>query len=1019
MHSLSTSAITLRRCLITGNRQVSGHNATGNIALFINGSLAMESCVVAGNAAEAASTNAKFDVSSTATITNCLFTDNQARGPAFAKDATVNACTFAGNRTANLEITGSNVTLIIANSIVMSPYQAGLSHVFDTWWEGDAGGAIPGFQNAANPVGADGVWLTADDGYQLAASSPLIDTLGSTGWVPPPASDLRGLVRPQGRRTDPGAYERDQGGQAPVATSQTVAGQEDADVAVTVLGNDADSAVLTGRILSLPARGSLFPTVDGATASGPAIISGDLPFPLPDPQRRVLYRPPADANGAAYASFTVDLDDGLHTSFPASVTVNLAVVNDPPTVVQPAALLVFEDFASTAVTVAGIGCGDPEGGQTLSVTAISSDPAVLPHPLVTYASPAGTAILTLVPAPDAFGSATVSVTIRDDAGSALGGSDATTVSFPVQVYGLNDPPTFYIHHSLEFSKPGLLVRDEDSAWVTIKLRGLSSGPANESSQLLGLLATPTDAALLEVEVLSLDPATEAQVRLRPRPDRHGSAQVVLTLLDDGESSPGNNALTRTVSVLVAPINDPPTVARNLPIAVARGARAAIDRDHLLITDPDQQPEAAFFLVVDTPPAHGAIERDLVPLAAGASFTMQDISDGRITYRHDGSAPVGDLATLSFSDGLLDRPFPTVALSVAVDGRAVPLVTIPGQGPAWAEGGSAVAVAATATVSDADDAALPGGSITVSVAGDDGSAVLALADQGAGAGQVSIRGASVYYGGKALGTWSGGSAGTPLSIQLFVADATIEAVQAVVRAVTFRLAGSAPAAGARTVTVVVDDGSSGASAPAATAIAVVLRDDPPTVRTVRLGLPAGTSVEFALAADDADSATLSWALAGKGERFAASLVDAGRGRVRLTAPADSRGEDLLAVTVADGSSTVAASIPVLVTGPDDPRPLPAGEFPGEAFADEVLRVDIPWDCRQLPGARLAFAASADAPAGLVLAATGATSMRATWAVPAHEPPGHRRFAIIASDTVSGASGALPVLLPVRPRPQGSN
>jgi hypothetical protein len=246
------------------------------------------------------------------------------------------------------------------------------------------------------------------------------------------------------------------------------------------------------------------------------------------------------------------------------------------------------------------------------------------------------------------------------------------------------------------------------------------------------------------------------------------------------------------------------------------------------------------------------------------------------------------------------------------------------------------------------------------------------------------------------------------------------VQALVRALTFGHAGGDPGSATRTVTVVVDDGTSGASPPATTTIAVVPRDDPPVLRTSSVSIPAGATLELELAADDSDSPLLNWSLVTAPARAVCTLVDAARGRLRLTAPADARGSDRIDTTVSDGvNPPVAAAILLVITGPDDPRPLPAGEFPGEAFVDEVLRVDLPWDCRQLAGAQLAFAATPDAPAGLVLTATGATSVRATWAVPAGEPPGHRRFAIIASDRVSQASALLPVLLPVRARPAGSN
>jgi gliding motility-associated-like protein len=62
----------------------------------------------------------------------------------------------------------------------------------------------PLFTNSLNPIGADNVWMTADDGLQLNCNSPCINSATTTGA---PATDILNTSRPQSTGIDMGAYE--------------------------------------------------------------------------------------------------------------------------------------------------------------------------------------------------------------------------------------------------------------------------------------------------------------------------------------------------------------------------------------------------------------------------------------------------------------------------------------------------------------------------------------------------------------------------------------------------------------------------------------------------------------------------------------------------------------------------------------------------------------------------------------------------------------------------------------------
>src|SRR5262249_52994386 len=124
--------------------------------------------------------------------------------------------------------------------------------------------------------------------------------------------------------------------------------------------------------------------------------------------------------------------------------VTVTPVNDPPTldaVTDPAAIL--EEAGPQTVNLSGIGAGPAdEGGQTLTVTATSSNPALIPDPTVSYTSPGATGSLSYTPVANANGSATITIRVQDSGGTVDGGIDVFERTFTVVVTPVNDAPSF-------------------------------------------------------------------------------------------------------------------------------------------------------------------------------------------------------------------------------------------------------------------------------------------------------------------------------------------------------------------------------------------------------------------------------------------------------------------------------------------------------------------------------------------------------------------------------------------------
>ena len=165
-------------------------------------------------------------------------------------------------------------------------------------------------------------------------------------------------------------------------------------------------------------------------------------------------------------------------------------------------------------------------------------------------------------------------------------------------------------------------------------------------------------------------------------------------------------------------------------------------------------------------------------------------------------------------------------------NATPTITnLSGDSLSYTEGDGAVVIeqGGNALVDDGDSANFDTGTLTVSIpaGGDSTEDVLSIRNQGTGAGQISVSGYGVAYGGTLIGSFTGGANGSPLVIT-FNSSATPTAVTALIKNITYQDTDTtAPTTGARTVRFLLTDGDGGASATYDTTVTVTAADDAPT------------------------------------------------------------------------------------------------------------------------------------------------------------------------------------------------
>jgi PKD repeat protein len=272
-------------------------------------------------------------------------------------------------------------------------------------------------------------------------------------------------------------------------------------------------------------------------------------------QGHLYFKPATDASGST--QINVYLKDsggkengGFDTSLDVqSFKINILPVNDRPTFVMDGWLSVVENAGEqTKLNWAqNIHPGDAnEAGQTLHFECQTNHPELFEKR--PYISSNGT--LTFTPATDTQGTATVTVTLYDNGGTANGGKDQSYAKdFVIAVAAVNQPPTFT-------KGPDQLIL-EDAGKQSIKwASNISPGPENEAGQTLNFELTVNDPQLF-TDLPSI--SNTGVLVYTPKPNVSGLTQVKVVLEDNGGVLHGgsNTSAIQTFQIKILPVNDRP------------------------------------------------------------------------------------------------------------------------------------------------------------------------------------------------------------------------------------------------------------------------------------------------------------------------------------------------------------------------------------------------------------------------------------------------------------------------------
>jgi hypothetical protein len=267
-------------------------------------------------------------------------------------------------------------------------------------------------------------------------------------------------------------------------------------------------------------------------------------------------------NGTTYyfAASAIDAS-GFESDFSnETISIIPLLANQPPTLAVISSVTLAEDASAQTVSLSGISSGATNETQTLTVTASSSNAALIPNPTVTYTSPNAAGSLAFTPVSNANGSAVVTVTVNDGGPS----NNIVTRTFTVTVNAVNDAPAIAAISNVSLA--------EDAGAQTVSLAGISTGAANES-QTLAITATSSNPSLIpNPTVTYTSPNATGSLAIIPVANSSGTATITVTVNDGGAA---NNTATQTFTVNVSNVNDAPTLNTLANITINEGAAQSV------------------------------------------------------------------------------------------------------------------------------------------------------------------------------------------------------------------------------------------------------------------------------------------------------------------------------------------------------------------------------------------------------------------------------------------------------------
>lgn len=255
---------------------------------------------------------------------------------------------------------------------------------------------------------------------------------------------------------------------------------------------------------------------------------------------------------AAYTgagSFSYNMVAGGKTSTTGKANFNItappAGSNVPPTISAITAKSTDEGVATSAIPFT---IGDTDSTVTCSnVAATSSNTTLVPMANVVITGSAPTCYVTITPVASQLGSSNIVLTLTDT-GTPLPAQTATS-SFTLTVNSVNDAPTISAitpqstNEDTTLSGVAFTIADIDSVVTCSNVAAVSSNTSLVSNNNITISGT----------------APNCLISMSPNLNQSGTANITLTLTDNGSPAPAKTAST-VLALTVSAVNDAPVVS---------------------------------------------------------------------------------------------------------------------------------------------------------------------------------------------------------------------------------------------------------------------------------------------------------------------------------------------------------------------------------------------------------------------------------------------------------------------------
>jgi len=561
----------------TGSQHGGGNGSGGGIAQFSIWTVIANRTTVSGNVSQGSAGGVMIQASSVGRFINCTVSGNTAQfgGGFFNDSGTILALTnttVTGNSAANgghAIITNGGPARLRNTIVALNGTTGDMNGPFTSQGHNLIGmsDGSTGFTNGSNgdqvgtvalPINPQLGSLTNNGGptltHALLANSPALDAGDNCvtqvahcgdADIPQLATDQRGTVfnrlvdGPDADATatvDIGAYE------AQVALADIPDTSTNEDTSVLVPFDPGDTSTITSVT---------------ANSSNPTLVPNDLAHlsvALAGNTEVVTINPAANEVGTTNITVTVNRSGGGSASKTFKLTVN--PVNDAPSFTKGADQTVNEDSGAQTVTnwATNILAGPAdEAAQTLTFQITGNTNAALFSSAPAISS---TGTLTYTPAANASGPATITITLKDNGGTANGGVDTSAAqTFTITVNPVNDAPLFTKGADQTVNE------DSGSRFVSPWATGISAGALDESGQTLTFQVTNNTNATLFSSAPTIN--SNGALSYTPATNANGSATITVILKDNGGTANGgvDTTAAQTFTITVNPVNDAPSFTK--------------------------------------------------------------------------------------------------------------------------------------------------------------------------------------------------------------------------------------------------------------------------------------------------------------------------------------------------------------------------------------------------------------------------------------------------------------------------